>query len=98
SGHFWRKWEKCKMRRHLYFTENKRLASSWLVKFLGVNRRNVKFSVTSVSAGGSSLQFDAPFPADYEQLLDQAKDATQTALDDRIQLMEWSFLEEVGKM
>nr|GEV27522.1 protein low PSII accumulation 3, chloroplastic [Tanacetum cinerariifolium] len=56
-----------------------------------VNIRNVKFGVTSVSAGGSSLQFDAPFPADYEQLLDQAKDATQTALDDGIQLMEIEF-------
>ncbi|KVH89789.1 protein of unknown function DUF1995 [Cynara cardunculus var. scolymus] len=56
--------------------------------------RNVGLSVRSVSPGdatGSSIQFDVPFPGDYEELLDQAKEATQVALKDGIQLMEIEF-------
>ncbi|KAL8256202.1 hypothetical protein R6Q59_031269 [Mikania micrantha] len=52
--------------------------------------RNVEFAVRSVSSGdtvGSSVQFDVPFPGDYEELLDQATEATQAALKDGLQLM-----------
>ncbi|CAH1451796.1 unnamed protein product [Lactuca virosa] len=50
--------------------------------------RDVEFGVRSVS---SSIPFDVPFPGDYEELLDQAKEATQVALNDGIQLMEIEF-------
>ncbi|KAD5508076.1 hypothetical protein E3N88_15779 [Mikania micrantha] len=56
--------------------------------------RNVEFAVRSVSSGdtvGSSVQFDVPFPGDYEELLDQATEATQAALKDGLQLMEIEF-------
>ncbi|KAJ9556472.1 hypothetical protein OSB04_011086 [Centaurea solstitialis] len=56
--------------------------------------RNVELAVRSISpgdTGGSSIQFDVPFPGDYDELLDQAKQATQVALKDGIQLMEIEF-------
>ncbi|KAI3823788.1 hypothetical protein L1987_05229 [Smallanthus sonchifolius] len=52
---------------------------------------NVEFAVRSGDTSGSSVQFDVPFPGDYEELLDQAKEATQVALKDGIQLMEIEF-------
>ncbi|KAI7728661.1 hypothetical protein M8C21_010227 [Ambrosia artemisiifolia] len=52
---------------------------------------NGGFAVRSVSSGDSSVESDVLFPADYEQLLDQAKEATQVALKDGIQLMEIEF-------
>ncbi|KAK1408093.1 hypothetical protein QVD17_39726 [Tagetes erecta] len=60
---------------------------------VGSTRTNTsgKFSVRSVSSGDSSVQFDAPFPADYDDLLLQAKEATQVALKDGIKLMEIEF-------
>ncbi|KAJ6933259.1 protein LOW PSII ACCUMULATION 3 [Populus alba x Populus x berolinensis] len=39
----------------------------------------------------SSVEFDVPFPRDYEELLDQAKKATEFAWEDNKQLMEIEF-------
>lgn len=39
----------------------------------------------------SSVEFDVPFPRDYEELLDQAKKATELAWEDNKQLMEIEF-------
>ncbi|GFP79337.1 hypothetical protein PHJA_000077200 [Phtheirospermum japonicum] len=40
---------------------------------------------------GSSVDFDVPFPSDYDQLLNQAKEATELALKNNKQLMEIEF-------
>ncbi|KAL2551138.1 hypothetical protein Fot_12668 [Forsythia ovata] len=40
---------------------------------------------------GSSVEFDVPFPSDYFELLQQAKEATELALKDKRQLMEIDF-------
>uniref|UniRef100_A0A6N2JYQ9 DUF1995 domain-containing protein n=1 Tax=Salix viminalis TaxID=40686 RepID=A0A6N2JYQ9_SALVM len=40
---------------------------------------------------GSSVEYDVPFPRDYEELLDQAKKATEFAWEDNKQLMEIEF-------
>ncbi|XP_065880061.1 protein LPA3 isoform X2 [Euphorbia lathyris] len=45
----------------------------------------------SGSRNGNSVEFDVPFPRDYEELLEQAKTATQLALEDGKQLMEIEF-------
>lgn len=50
--------------------------------------RNLDFAINSASGdGASSLGFDVPFPYDYSELLQQAKDATELALKDSRQLM-----------
>lgn len=46
-------------------------------------------SVTGDSSG--SVDFDVPFPSDYSELLEQAKEATVLALKNEIQLMEIEF-------
>ncbi|KAJ0901989.1 hypothetical protein HanPSC8_Chr08g0331781 [Helianthus annuus] len=57
------------------------------VNFGSARRVVVKKAVRSVSSAD-----DVPlFPADYEELLDQAKEASQAALKDGIQLMEIEF-------
>lgn len=38
-----------------------------------VGNRCGEFAVRSVSSGDSSVQFDAPFPGDYDELLDQVR-------------------------
>ncbi|KAL2527678.1 protein of unknown function (DUF1995) [Abeliophyllum distichum] len=40
---------------------------------------------------GSSVEFDVPFPSDYFELLQQAKEATELALKDDRQLLEIEF-------
>ncbi|CAK9183954.1 unnamed protein product [Ilex paraguariensis] len=50
--------------------------------------RNLDFVTNSVSGdSGSSVGFDVPFPIDYSELLEQAKEATELALKDEKQLM-----------
>ncbi|XP_010278867.1 PREDICTED: protein LOW PSII ACCUMULATION 3, chloroplastic isoform X1 [Nelumbo nucifera] len=54
--------------------------------------RNYDFVVHSVSGDASaSVGFDVPFPRDYSELLEQAKQATELALEDKKQLMEIEF-------
>ncbi|KAI3792907.1 hypothetical protein L2E82_06800 [Cichorium intybus] len=54
--------------------------------------RDVAFVVrSSGDTNSSSIQLDVPFPGDYEELLDQAKEATQVALKGGVQLMEIEF-------
>ncbi|CAK9153278.1 unnamed protein product [Ilex paraguariensis] len=54
--------------------------------------RNLDFVTNSVSGdSGSSVGFDVPFPIDYSELLEQAKEATELALKDEKQLMEIEF-------
>ncbi|WCJ29117.1 hypothetical protein M5689_010774 [Euphorbia peplus] len=43
------------------------------------------------SRNGDSVEFDVPFPRDYDQLIQQAKTATELALEDGKQLMEIEF-------
>ncbi|OAY24354.1 protein LPA3 [Manihot esculenta] len=51
-----------------------------------------KFITHSISRNGtSSLESDVPFPRDYDELLQQAKTATELALGDNKQLMEIEF-------
>ncbi|KAF8380798.1 hypothetical protein HHK36_028292 [Tetracentron sinense] len=54
--------------------------------------RSPEFVMQSVSGDGSvSVGYDVPFPNDYSELLDQAKEATELALKDKKQLMEIEF-------
>ncbi|XP_021647135.2 uncharacterized protein LOC110640214 isoform X2 [Hevea brasiliensis] len=54
--------------------------------------RAPKFIARSISRNGSSfLQSDLPFPRDYDELLQQAKKATELALVDGKKLMEIEF-------
>uniref|UniRef100_A0A5B7ALQ4 DUF1995 domain-containing protein n=1 Tax=Davidia involucrata TaxID=16924 RepID=A0A5B7ALQ4_DAVIN len=54
--------------------------------------RNLEFVTNSVSGdSGASVGFTVPFPNDYSELLEQAKEATELALKDGKQLMEIEF-------
>ncbi|KAL7150524.1 hypothetical protein ABFS83_05G118300 [Erythranthe nasuta] len=57
--------------------------------------RNLDFVINAAAAAGaesgSSVDFDVPFPIDYTQLLYQAKEATESALKNNVQLMEIEF-------
>ncbi|KAM7493819.1 hypothetical protein LguiB_028428 [Lonicera macranthoides] len=49
---------------------------------------DLQFVTNSVSGdSGASVEYDVPFPNDYSELLQQAKDATELALKDEKQLM-----------
>ncbi|KAM7490955.1 hypothetical protein LguiA_033876 [Lonicera macranthoides] len=53
---------------------------------------DLQFVTNSVSGdSGASVEYDDPFPNDYSELLQQAKDATELALKDEKQLMEIEF-------
>ncbi|KAK2973215.1 hypothetical protein RJ640_024502 [Escallonia rubra] len=55
--------------------------------------RDVKFVTNSLSGGtGASVEYDVPFPSDYSELLEQAKEATALALQDKRQLMVGFYL------
>ncbi|KAK3014020.1 hypothetical protein RJ639_008653 [Escallonia herrerae] len=55
--------------------------------------RDVKFVTNSLSGGtGASVKYDVPFPSDYSELLEQAKEATALALQDKRQLMVGLYL------
>ncbi|KAL9328454.1 hypothetical protein ACSQ67_003457 [Phaseolus vulgaris] len=57
-----------------------------------VEPRNRKLSTCSVSRdGNASVETDASFPADYSELLEQAKVAVNLAMKDNRQLMEIEF-------
>ncbi|KAJ9556485.1 hypothetical protein OSB04_011099 [Centaurea solstitialis] len=80
--------------RHQQVKENVSFGSPKRVVVVNKVGRNVELAVRSIPPGdtsGSSVQFNVPFPGDYEELLDQAKEATQAALKDGIQLMEIEF-------
>ncbi|XP_034702902.1 protein LOW PSII ACCUMULATION 3, chloroplastic isoform X1 [Vitis riparia] len=50
--------------------------------------RNLEFKANSVSGDSSaSVGFNVPFPSDYSEILEQAKEATELALKDKKQLM-----------
>ncbi|GMI95709.1 hypothetical protein like AT5G48790 [Hibiscus trionum] len=54
--------------------------------------KNLRFIGCSISEEGkSSIEYDTPFPGDYNDLLRQAKRATELALKDEKQLMEIEF-------
>ncbi|XWS49473.1 hypothetical protein CRYUN_Cryun12cG0006500 [Craigia yunnanensis] len=54
--------------------------------------RNLTFITRSVSKeGNTSVEYDAPFPDDYFDLVKQAKKATELALKDGKQFMEIEF-------
>ncbi|XP_034702912.1 protein LOW PSII ACCUMULATION 3, chloroplastic isoform X2 [Vitis riparia] len=54
--------------------------------------RNLEFKANSVSGDSSaSVGFNVPFPSDYSEILEQAKEATELALKDKKQLMEIEF-------
>ncbi|CAI9095164.1 OLC1v1031044C1 [Oldenlandia corymbosa var. corymbosa] len=54
--------------------------------------RNGQFTVNSAAGDkGYSVGYDVPFPNDYSELLQQAKEATELALKDNRQLMEIEF-------
>ncbi|KAH7863101.1 hypothetical protein Vadar_013363 [Vaccinium darrowii] len=56
------------------------------------NSRKLDFVTNSIpSNGDASLGFNVPFPKDYLELLEQAKEATELALKDNKQLMEIEF-------
>ncbi|KAM7490959.1 hypothetical protein LguiA_033880 [Lonicera macranthoides] len=53
---------------------------------------DLQFVTNSVSGdSGASVEYDVPFPNDYSELLQQAKEATELALKDEKQLMEIEF-------
>lgn len=53
---------------------------------------SLNFVANSVTGDSSaSVDFDVPFPSDYSELLEQAKEATVLALKNEIQLMEIEF-------
>ncbi|BAT99716.1 hypothetical protein LR48_Vigan06g069300 [Vigna angularis] len=57
-----------------------------------VTPRNRKLSTCSASRdGNASVETDAPFPADYSELLEQVKVAVNLAMKDNRQLMEIEF-------
>ncbi|KAL7182387.1 hypothetical protein ACSBR1_041153 [Camellia fascicularis] len=54
--------------------------------------RKLDFVTNSISGNSdTSVGFDVPFPSDYSQLLEQAKEATELALKDNKKLMEIEF-------
>ncbi|CAN4076352.1 unnamed protein product [Withania somnifera] len=53
--------------------------------------RNLQFSISCSGDNAASIGFDVPFPKDYTDLLQQAKEATELALKDNRQLMEIEF-------
>ncbi|XP_010439656.1 PREDICTED: protein LOW PSII ACCUMULATION 3, chloroplastic [Camelina sativa] len=53
--------------------------------------RNLKFSVCSVSGGYNTSVENVPFPRDYVELINQAKEAVELAMKDEKQLMEIEF-------
>lgn len=52
--------------------------------------RNLDFEFRAAAAAGES-EFDVPFPSDYDELLKQAKEATELAVKSNKQLMEIEF-------
>ncbi|KAL8141713.1 hypothetical protein V2J09_014745 [Rumex salicifolius] len=67
-------------------------ASNRQIYDLSKRKRNLRLVANSVAGnGGTSVNFDVPFPTDYSELLSQAKDATQLALIDNKKLMEIEF-------
>ncbi|XP_073134097.1 protein LPA3 isoform X1 [Henckelia pumila] len=59
--------------------------------FLNISR-NPQLVVNAASGkGGSSAKLDVPFPSDYFELLEQAKEATELAVKNNRQLMEIEF-------
>ncbi|KAK7407091.1 hypothetical protein VNO78_08733 [Psophocarpus tetragonolobus] len=54
--------------------------------------KNPKIATCSASRGGNaSVETDVPFPADYSELLEQARVAVELAMKDNRQLMEIEF-------
>ncbi|MCD7461680.1 hypothetical protein HAX54_046804 [Datura stramonium] len=53
--------------------------------------RNLEFAISCSGDKAASIGFDVPFPKDYTELLQQAKEATELALTDNRQLMEIEF-------
>lgn len=53
--------------------------------------RNLEFVISCSGDKAASVGFDVPFPKDYTELLQQAKEATELALKDNRQLMEIEF-------
>ncbi|KAK6782871.1 hypothetical protein RDI58_020667 [Solanum bulbocastanum] len=53
--------------------------------------RNFEFAISCSGDRAASIGFDVPFPKDYTELLQQAKEATELALKDNRQLMEIEF-------
>ncbi|KAF3685398.1 hypothetical protein BC332_00938 [Capsicum chinense] len=53
--------------------------------------RNFEFVISCSGDKAASIGFDVPFPKDYTELLQQAKQATELALKDNRQLMEIEF-------
>ncbi|KAF2568406.1 hypothetical protein F2Q68_00027639 [Brassica cretica] len=53
--------------------------------------RNLKYRVCSVSGGSNTSVENVPFPRDYFELINQAKQAVELALKDEKQLMEIEF-------
>ncbi|XP_049362309.1 uncharacterized protein LOC125826996 [Solanum verrucosum] len=53
--------------------------------------RNFEFAISCSGDKAVSIGFDVPFPKDYTELLQQAKEATELALKDNRQLMEIEF-------
>ncbi|XP_075108744.1 uncharacterized protein LOC107821228 isoform X3 [Nicotiana tabacum] len=65
---------------------------NWIRCQVKRNVRNLEFAI-SCSGGdkATSIGFDVPFPRDYTELLQQAKEASELALKDNRQLMEIEF-------
>lgn len=53
--------------------------------------RNFEFAISCSGDKATSIGIDVPFPKDYTELLQQAKEATELALKDNRQLMEIEF-------
>ncbi|KAF5938760.1 hypothetical protein HYC85_023019 [Camellia sinensis] len=64
---------------------------SWKISEYNISRK-LDFVTNSISGNSdTSVGFDVPFPSDYSQLLEQAKEATELALKDNKKLMEIEF-------
>ncbi|XP_060207749.1 protein LPA3 [Lycium barbarum] len=53
--------------------------------------RNLEFAISCSGDKAASIGFDVSFPKDYNELLQQATEATELALEDNKQLMEIEF-------
>ncbi|KAL9246984.1 hypothetical protein vseg_020460 [Gypsophila vaccaria] len=75
--------------------QNQRQNGCEVVKKKRINE--LSFAAHAVSSSGDQNYVgnnsisDVPFPADYSQLLRQAKEATETAIKNKVQLMEIEF-------
>ncbi|CAK7356019.1 unnamed protein product [Dovyalis caffra] len=65
----------------------KKKASFWIKKDARFSFERIASKLTVSRNESSSIEYDVPFPSDYEELLDQAKKATELAFKDNKQLM-----------